>query len=444
MMKKYKKIVIALIVIIGLLLIFPFLIPMQTYLRQAEKLASKQLGQPVSIDSAHLFLLPSPHVTANDIVLGKNQELNIDALVITPTLASLFSDAKTIDLQINKPVIKKAALDFMAAISSNKQEVSEPSRVHVRHIEIDELQLVWPDMTLPIINADVTLSTSHALEFATLTSTDGTLNADVIPDGDAQLIALHIEKWTLPADLPLLIDKAKFEMRLDGSQLAIPSINIAMYGGNIAGEANLNWVKNWKMKGKLHIDQLAVAQPTRMVSKSLYLSGNLFADGHFSSVAKEAGGLSDNLQTNFKFKVNNGVLHGLDLVKIASLLIKQKQGGGETQFDAFTGNAQVRGKQYKLSNLNVQSGLLGATGRVTVAPSKALSGEVKVEVKNSANMVAIPMNVSGTLDSPMVFPTKSALIGGALGTAVLPGAGTAAGVQAAEKAEKVLKGLFGD
>jgi len=67
-----------------------------------------------------------------------------------------------------------------------------------------------------------------------------------------------------------------------------------------------------------------------------------------------------------------------------------------------------------------------------------------VEVKNSAKMVAIPMNVSGTLDSPKVFPTKAALIGGALGTAVLPGAGTAAGVQVGEKAEKMLKGLFGD
>ncbi len=444
MMNKPKKIGIALCVVISLLLIVPLLIPLQTYLRQAEHLASVQLGQPVSIGSAHLFFLPSPHVTAHDIVLGKNQALKIDALVLTPTLTSLFSDTKTIDLQFKKPVMKKAALDFIAALSSNKQNGSDTAKVHVRRIEVDELELAWPNMMLPVLSADVTLSVTHALEFASIASTDGALKVDVIPNGDEQLIALDINKWTLPAGLPLLIDQAKFEMRLKGSQLAVPSIDIEMYGGKITGEANLSWTKNWKLNGKLHVDHLAVQQPSRMVSKSVYLSGHLFADGNFSSMAKEAGGLSDNLQTNFKFKVNSGVLHGLDLVKIASLLIKQKQGGGETQFDAFTGNAQVRGKQYKLSNLNVQSGLLGATGRVTVAPSKALSGEVKVEVKNSANMVAIPMNVSGTLDSPIVFPTKSALIGGALGTVVLPGAGTAAGVQAAEKAEKVLKGLFGD
>jgi hypothetical protein len=93
-------------------------------------------------------------------VLGKNQELKMDTLVLTPTLTSLFSDIKTIDLQFKKPVMKKAALDFIAALSSNKQNGSDTAKVHVRHIEVDELVLIWPNMTLPILNADVTLSTS--------------------------------------------------------------------------------------------------------------------------------------------------------------------------------------------------------------------------------------------------------------------------------------------
>jgi uncharacterized protein involved in outer membrane biogenesis len=332
------------------LLIVPFLIPLQTYLRQAEHLASEQLGQPVSIGSAHLFFLPSPHVTAHDIVLGKNQALKIDALVLTPTLTSLFSDTKTIDLQFKKPIIKKSALDFIAALSSNKQNGSDTAKVHVRHIEVDELELAWPNMMLPILNADMTLSATHTLEFASLASTDGALKVDVIPNGDEQLIALNIKKWTLPADFPLLIDQAKFEMRLKGSQLAVSSIDIEMYGGKITGEANLSWTKNWKLTGKVHVDHLAVQQPSRMLSKSVYLSGNLFADGNFSSAAKEAGSLSESLQTNFQFKVNNGVLHGVDLVKIASVLIKQKQGGGETQFDTFSGMLNSVGKQYHLRN----------------------------------------------------------------------------------------------
>lgn len=65
MMNKHKKILIGAAAVIGLLLILPFLIPMQTYLREVEKLASEKLGQPVVIPSVHLFLVPSPRMAAD-------------------------------------------------------------------------------------------------------------------------------------------------------------------------------------------------------------------------------------------------------------------------------------------------------------------------------------------------------------------------------------------
>ena len=94
MTKKSKKILIAAVLVIGLLLILPFLIPMQTYLHQAEKIASEKLGQPVAIGSAHIQLLPSPRVSAGNIVVGAHEELKVAGLVVTPTMASLFSDTK--------------------------------------------------------------------------------------------------------------------------------------------------------------------------------------------------------------------------------------------------------------------------------------------------------------------------------------------------------------
>jgi hypothetical protein len=220
-----------------------------------------------------------------------------------------------------------------------------------------------------------------------------------------------------------------------------------MYGGKITGEANLSWTKNWKLTGKVHVDHLAVQQPSRMLSKSVYLSGNLFADGNFSSAAKEAGSLSESLQTNFQFKVNNGVLHGVDLVKIASVLIKQKQGGGETQFDTFSGMLNSVGKQYHLRNLDISSGLLLAKGQVKVKSNKALTGTLTVDLKNSMGLAGIPLDVFGTVSSPLVFPNKAALAGAIAGSAVLPGVGTSLGIKAGQKAGEALnklKGLFGN
>ncbi len=449
MRNKTKKILIGVAIIVSLLIILPFLIPMQTYLHQAEKIASEKLGQPVSISSVHLFFLPSPRVIADDIVVGKNQELKVESLMVTPTIGSLFSATKIIDLTISKPLLKKAALDFISALTVKKSESTEAAAVNIRHIKIDELNLVWPDARYPAMNAEATLTSDNKLESAKLETLDGKLRVKVTPNGDEQLIVVTANKWTMPVGLPLLIDNAELEMYLKGSKLNIPKIDIALYGGKLTGDAVLNWEENkgkpnWKTSGNLNVNNLSVKQPSSMVSKAVYLSGNLFGKGNFSATAKEAGKLLDNLQTNFQFKVSNGVLHGLDLLKIASLLIKQKQGGGETQFDEFSGVLNSSGKLYHLRDIKISSGLLSAKGQVKVKPNKALDGAVVVDVKNSMGLTAIPLEVSGTVSNPVVLPSKAAIAGAIAGTAILgPGVGTSLGIRAGGAVDK-LKGLFGD
>ncbi len=452
-MKNSKKLLIGTAVIVGLLLILPFLIPMQTYLQKAEALASEKLGVPVAISSANLLLIPSPRLKLNGIVVGKHQELKVEKLVVIPTISSLFSTYKTLDLKISKPVINKTALEIVSALSAKKPDNNEPTSVRVRHVTIDEMQLVWPDAKYPIMNAEATLTEAYKLESATLETIDGKLEAKVTPketpNDNEQLIIVKANKWTLPVGLPLLIDTAKLEMHLKGSRLEIPNIDIALYGGKLTGDAVLTWPENkgvtsWRMNGKLAIANLAVKEPSSLVSKSVYLSGNLYGNGNFSSKTNHVGQLTDNLRADFKFKVNNGVLHGLDLVKVASLLLKQNQSGGETQFDEFSGLLKVSGKQYHIQNLEISSGLLAAAGQVKVKPNKTLDGVVAVDVKNSMGLTEIPLVVSGTVSKPEVFPSKVALAGAVAGTAVLgPGVGTSIGIKAAGALDKV-KGLFND
>ena len=442
-MKKYKKILIGIAVVISLLIILPFLIPVQTYLHEAENIASEKLGVPVTIASGHWSFLPSPHVVVNDITVGKAQEVKVARVDVIPTVSSLFSATKVIDLKVRKPIIKQAALEFISALSSKKPELNTQAiAVNIRHITVDELQLDWPNTKFPTINIDANLTSTNTLESAKLETIDGAVKADITPKGDEYVILVNMKKWVSPIGLPLLLDEAKLEMYLKGSQLEIPNIDIALYNGKLTGEALVSWEKNWRASGKLKVTNLSVKEPSRMVSKSIYLSGNLFGNGNFSSSAKDAAILADNLHADLKFKVNNGVLHGLDLIKAASLLLKQGQNGGVTEFEEFSGLLNVTGKQYHLTNIKISSGLLAASGQVKVKPNKELDGVIDVAVKRSVSLAAIPLVVSGTLSNPVVLPSKAALAGALAGTAILgPGVGTGLGVKAAGALDK-LKGLF--
>lgn len=442
-MKKTKKILIGFVISISLLIILPFLIPMQTYLHKAERVASEKLGVPVTIATGHWSLLPSPRVVVNDITVGRAQEVKVAQITVIPTFSSLFTATKVIDLKVSKPIIKQAGLDFISALAGkNTGAGGEATAINIRHVTLDGLQLDWPKVKLPVINLDAHLKNANTLESARLETTDGALKADIKPKGSEHSISVTLVKWTSPVGLPVLIDKGRLEIRLKGSQLEIPDIDIKLYDGKLTGNAVVSWSKSWRMSGKLNIENLAVKEPSSLVSKSVYLSGNLFANGSFSSSVKEAGQLADNLIANFKFKVNNGVLHGLDLVKIASLLIKQGSSGGTTEFEEFSGLLNMTGKQYQLRDLKISSGLLAATGQVKVKSNKQLDGVVEVEVKSGVSLAAIPLEVSGTVSNPVVLPSKAALAGAVAGTAILgPGLGTGLGVKAGGVIDK-FKGLF--
>ena len=441
-MKKNKKIWVGIFSVISLLIILPFFIPIRSFLNQAEQMASQQLGVPVTIADGRLALFPSPRVVITDIQVGKQQDLHFLGLVVVPSLDSLFSATKVIEIKITQLVLKKSAFDLLSALAARQpKSAGVATTVNVSKVSIQKLQLDWPHLKLPILSLTLNLSADNQLASAQLKTLDGKVKADVNPEGKEHMVTMHIEQFTLPMGLPLLVNKAKLDMRLKTGSLDIPNIDMGMYGGKITGNMRLLWDKNWRMSGQLKIAQLSLQQPSRLVSQKVYLSGALNSQGNFSASAKDASALADNLRADFKFSVHQGVLHGLDLVKVASLMTKQSP-GGQTQFDAFSGLLNVTGQQYHLRDLKISSGLLAADGRVKIKPNQELDGTAVVELKNSASLVGIPLDISGTVSEPSVLPSKAAMAGAVAGTAILgPGLGTSLGIKAGTAVEK-FKGLF--
>jgi hypothetical protein len=440
-MKKSKKIGLGLLGLVVVLVVLPFLIPMDTYLRQAESIATEKLGEPVTITSAKLFFLPSPRVSLSGIAVGKDLDVAVNKIVVVPTVATLFSSQRVIDLKLDQVVVKQSALKIYERLSNAKSDGAAPP-VALRQLSIEGLSLDWPDTKLPMTNVYVALK-EGGLDSAKIDSLDGKITALLAPKDGGHHILLNVKRWELPIKSKLMVDSGEFDMMLKGSKLNVTEYKMGLYGGAVSGAALLTWTKDWQLSGDVNVKHLSLKAPSQQVSPSTYMSGSLDGRGRFSSKAKGADQLADHLLANFEFVVNNGVLHGLDLVKAASLLVKQDATGGQTQFDKFSGKLGIVGKQYKLSNLDISSGLLSAKGYVTVTPKDELDGMIDVAVKKSVGLVEVPLVVAGTTASPLVYPSKAAIAGAAVGTAILgPGVGTSLGIKASKGLDKI-KGLFG-
>ncbi len=429
--------------VVAMLLIVPFLIPLSAYTKQAETMASHALGVPVSIGSLRVALLPSPRLNVGDVVVGKHHELIVADLSVVLALSSLFSDNKVISrVQLTQPVIKKAALSIVASLAKqSKSEVSNRA-VNVRQIVIKNAKFDWPDMYLPEIDADIYLSPKIQPKAATIESVDGELKLELTPENQQQNITLTAKAWTLPAGAPLLIDQLRMDMVLTDNKLDITQINGALYDGKLSGNATLTWNEVFKLRGKAKLDNLAVREPARLMSKSTRVSGLLFSSGQFVATAKDSVQLLDNLHADIKFNVKDGVLYGFDLAKAPAMLLGHGE-GGQTKFDELSGLLNISSQTYRFRDLKTSTGLIKASGAVKVNPNKSLNGEIEVEVKNSLSIAAIPLNITGTIENPKVFPTKSAIAGAVAGTAILGPAGTGLGIKAGKALGK-LKSLFGN
>src|SRR6185295_1901912 len=114
--------------------------------------------------------------------------------------------------------------------------------------------------------------------------------------------------------------------------------------------------------------------------------------------------------------------------------------GGETRFERLSGHLVLDRGTRRLTRLNIVSGSLSADGNVTISPRDELSGRINAKVSAvSVASAGIPLNVAGTLQTPVLYPTGASVAGAALGTAVAGPLGTAVGAKIGQWTE----GLFG-
>ncbi|HTH80650.1 MAG TPA: hypothetical protein VL593_16880 [Ramlibacter sp.] len=173
------------------------------------------------------------------------------------------------------------------------------------------------------------------------------------------------------------------------------------------------------------------------------MTGRLEAHTQLQADLRDLAAVADVLHTQTKFTVHNAVVHGIDLAQAVKTVGINR--GGETHLDTLAGQLTTHGRTAELRNLVASSGALSATGNVNVAANKNLSGSVNVNLaeKVAGTALGVPLIVGGTLDSPSVTLSRSALLGAAIGTVIAPGVGTAGGAKVGDKLGDTLKGLFG-
>lgn len=433
-----KRALIALAALAAIAAALPLLISLDNYIPRIEQALAARLKQPVSIARIRFAALPLPHVTVIDIRIGEGDAMTLAKASVTPGLLSLLRTTRVISsIDVDSLVVTRPAIDMLVALA--KTDAAGPQAVRIEHIRLGNVLLRLENTDFGPFDAQVDFDGTGKPANIAATTRDGKLKALIQPGQANYLIDVNASAWTLPAGPALVFDELHIGGVATANGASLDRISAGLYGGNVLGKMKLDWQRGLRIEGNLDISELELRQVAPLLSPGRRVSGRLSARPVFSAAAPAADQLAGALRLETDFRVRNGVLHGVDIQQAATQMVKKAATGGETRFDHLSGHLLVRQGSRHFSQLQIASGALAADGAVSISPQKALSGRINAQVKLAGVGTKVPLNVSGTLDSPMLYPTGGTIAGAAVGTAILgPGFGTSVGAKVGGWAE----GLF--
>lgn len=386
----------------------------------------KRFGVALKVGGAHWSLLPVPVLVLSDIATDQPRPITLRRATLRLQLAPLLQRVIAVDeIEIESLVLPRASVRAFRGKGPKPQEgsgnvVALPAPWTLAPVPVELLR--WRDVVW-IDRRDISLA----------------YDGDVRFDPGWRPRQARLERAGLAPPLPpvrLRLDRQagqdRWRTRIDAG------------GGTWNGVSRLETLPDGKLQfsaelepRQIDIESLVQAFDRRS-SVAGKFSGNTTLVAEAGS-AEELGALIRSLHTRTTFSVQPATLTKLDVAKAVATAGVSR--GGTTQLNELTGTLDTQGTEdgvvIQYTNLKARSGVLTASGNLKLFNRK-LDGEIAVDLVDG--VIGVPLKIGGTASDPELSLTGAALTGAAIGSAVLPGVGTAIGARVGQQVEKMFGG----
>ncbi|MGO8755040.1 MAG: adenylate/guanylate cyclase domain-containing protein [Gallionellaceae bacterium] len=376
--------------------LLPYVWPMTGFIGRIEEKLSAQLQQPVHITELKASMIPLPKLELTGVSVGNSNELKASSVVLKFGFSALYSRVRPLtsvelnNLEISEDSFVKT-LPWLQAIGGDMQYPVARMELHNAHMSVSGL-------TLPSLGGDVSFDGHGHFLAVNLDSQDKKLGITLQPQETRGQIVINLTDSSLPLFPDIKFDELNLKGNLGEKEIVFSEIDGRLYGGDVSGNAKLNWRNGWQLLGHATVNKLEL----RDALPILDIDGQLGGEGNFKFSSATLKQLAGVLNMDGNFNVKKGVINRLDLLEASRLTDSQNVSGGRTYFDDLNGMIQVERNNLSFHQLRFSSEVMGGSGAINVDPDGHMTGQLNVELKvrpESASLV-----VSGTPEEPRLNP----------------------------------------
>jgi len=379
----------------------------------------KRFGIGLKVGGAHWSLLPAPVLVLSNVSTDQPRPITLRRITVQLKLTELLGRVVAVDeAEIESLVLPRESFRAFRGKEPKPKEAGDivalPSPWTLAPVPLEKLR--WRDVVW-IDRRDIALAYDGEISF----------------DANWRPRQARLERAGASPPARLRLDRAaagqdRWRTRID------------VGGGTWNGVTLLEAQPEDKLRlsAELEPRQVDIEGLVQAFGRRTAVAGKVSGFSTLVAEAGDLGGLVRGMRTRTTFSVRPATLTGLDLAK--TVLTAGTERSGTTPLDELTGTLETQGTEdgivLRYTNLKARSGVLTASGNLRFFNRK-LDGDLAVDLVDG--VVGMPLKIGGTASDPQISLTGGALAGAAVGSAVLPGVGTAIGARLGQQVEK----LFG-
>lgn len=367
------------------------------YIPKLERQLTESIGQRVVVKEIRCSVYPAPHLRLEGLAIGDLADVRVGTARLFPTFSSWFSEEKV----MRRVELEAVALseDSVSALSVWSQYQAQAAPVQFERVIVKDARLANRLLDLFAFDADVKMDHGRFAR-AQIKSTDQRITIDFTPQGDALAIQLAATRSVLPLEPKIQFDELKITAIARPGSMTLSHIEGQLYGGSLSGNAQVEWRDGWMFRSDLGVRQVAIEPALTLFTRNMQASGALEAKIRLTTKSDALETLFSAPQVQATFRVREGDIAGVDLVRAIQSARSSGNIGGKTHFNELSGYLQLANGRYQYRQLKLLTGMMSANGNLEFSSERNLSGNLLGELRTRATVLRTPFTLGGTLATP--------------------------------------------